>query len=136
MWTNIWAAISALATVATFCVAFLAMKRWSKQDELKAKLAFKQAVGDYAFQMIKMPEILFTKDLAKYEDERKELMLLFHACLHAWLMTEGLLDSNKVVTACWEHFDSAHNAYLSGKKSNEQLYKYCEDILNEPFVFK
>ncbi|WP_237929959.1 hypothetical protein [Buttiauxella sp. S19-1] len=134
-WGTMWAAISAMATVATFVVAAWAMFRWRKQDELKVKLIFKQAIGDYAFQLVKMPEVLFTKDLKEYESERRNLTILFHNCFHALAMTENLLDENKVVTECWAKFFEAHQSYITGQSKSSDLDEICTLILSEPFVF-
>lgn len=135
-WATIWAAVSAIFTAGTVGVAIWAMLRWQKQDELKVKLAFKQAIGEYAFQLVTMPEVFFTKDLEKFETERRSLAVLYHSCLQAMAMTEHLLDENEVVTTSWEKFEDAHFKYLSGKDKSTNIEQICSDILNEPFVFE
>ncbi|PAO24631.1 hypothetical protein [Enterobacter roggenkampii] len=134
-WATIWAAVSGIFTAGTVGVATWAMLRWQKQDELKVKLAFKQAIGEYAFQLVRMPEVLFTKDLEKYETDRRSLAVLYHSCVQAMAMTEHLLDKNEVVTTSWEKFEEAHVKYLSGRDRSTDIDRICSAILNEPFVF-
>lgn len=54
-WANVWAGISAFFTAFAAMVACLAILRWSKQDELKAKLAFKTAVCVYSDRLVILP---------------------------------------------------------------------------------
>ncbi|ENT4819210.1 TPA: hypothetical protein U2Q33_000742 [Citrobacter farmeri] len=134
-WGTIWAAVSAISTLSTVCVALWAMLRWRKQEELKVKLAFKQAIGDYSFQLVRMPVTIFTNELSKHENDMRRLSVLYHACIHAMAMTEMLLDENDVVSKNWDAFADAHTNYLLGKINSDDIDNICTNIINEPFVF-
>ncbi|MDK9356413.1 hypothetical protein QQF54_20545 [Lelliottia sp. V106_10] len=134
-WATIWAAISAIFTAAAVGVAGWAMLRWRKQDELKVKLAFKQAIGDYLFQLVKMPEVVFTKDIKENENDCEKLTILYHACFHAFVMTEDLLANNEIVNERWESLFITHQRYIAGKCKSNEIDRLCADILCNPFVF-
>lgn len=134
-WANVWASISAIFTAAAVGVAGLALLRWRKQDELKAKFAFKKAIGDYAYQLIQLPPTLFTQDIQKNAEKCQKLTDLLAACNYAWFMTEGII-TNKKVIQYWELLIGNHQKYLAGKMTSEDLGAACMGILNEKFVFK
>lgn len=134
-WATIWAGVSAVFTASTVGVGGLALFQWSKQEKLRVKLDFKKSVGDYAFHLAKMPSVIFTQDLQKYEKERIELYSYYSACMHAWAMTEDLLNDNETVAKSWEELEEANIEYLAGKSDSAKLDKLCENILNEHFVF-
>ncbi|GLH24114.1 TPA: hypothetical protein QCI16_003079 [Enterobacter ludwigii] len=137
MWANIWAAVSALATVATFVVALLAMNRWSKQDELKVKLEFKLAVSAYAYCLVSLPGKLSPKSVKiANEDMSDELTDLLAKATHAWFATEGLLDSNKPVSDAWEYICYNHKFFVSGICDSNGIHENCSIIMGEKFVFK
>lgn len=134
-WPTIWAAISAVFTAATAGIACWALFRWKKQEELKAKFAFKKAIGDYAYQLIQLPPVLFIQDMQKNAEKCQKLTDLLAVCNYAWFMTEGLI-TNKKVIQYWELLVGNHQKYLAGKMSSEDLGAACMGILHEEFVFK
>nr|DAO00424.1 MAG TPA: hypothetical protein [Caudoviricetes sp.] len=92
-WTVFWSAASAVFTGLTALIAVLAILRWRKQDELKAKLNFKMAVANYAFQLTQMPEKLDQPHVRHTQvDNCQQLTRLLSACNNAWMICEGLLD--------------------------------------------
>lgn len=135
-WATIWAAVSAIFTAAAVGVAGWAMFRWRKQDELKVKLAFKQAVSDYAYCLMSLPMILNNGyERVKHRETAEKLVDLLNACNIAWLSTEGLLDKEIEVAKCWEFIFENHKHYLSGSLDRDTLGANCMGILSEKFVF-
>lgn len=134
-WASIWAAISAISTTLTVIVAGWAMFRWRKQDELKAKMAFKNAVAAYLYQLAQMPDKI---DLSneQHKKDKATLIDLFAACTFAWLGTEGLLVKNKSVNENWDYISNHHSKYLDGLEDDDKLGGCCYKILSEHFVFK
>jgi hypothetical protein len=93
-WATIWSAISALFSVLTVVVAILALLRWKKQDQLKAKMAFKMAVADYFYDLAKLPIRLDNLELRnKCVNGINDLNTQFASCHHAWLMSEGIMEN-------------------------------------------
>lgn len=136
-WATIWAAVSAIFTAAAVGVAGWAMFRWRKQDELKVKLAFKQAVSDYAYCLMSLPKMLNHDDVRiRHKDKVHRLVDLLNACNIAWLSTEGLLEKDKTVAESWEFIFENHKFYLAGKLDRDILGANCMGILSEKFVFK
>lgn len=134
-WANIWAAVSAIFTAMAAGVACWALFRWRKQDELKAKFAFKKAIGDYAYQLIQLPPVLFIQDMHKNTEHCQKLTDSLAACNYAWLMTEGIITNEKVKFS-WELLFNNHQKYLAGKISSDDLGAACMTILKEKFVFR
>ncbi|MEG5565813.1 hypothetical protein UXQ08_20100 [Enterobacter ludwigii] len=134
-WQTFWSGVSAIFTAITAVIAAWAIFRWKKQDELKVKLEFKKAVGDYAYQLTQMPEIMFIHELQKYDADCKKLRDLLGICSYAWFNTEGLI-TNPVVNECWGIIYNNTNKYLNGKLHSEELGVACMGIANEKFVFK
>ena len=90
VWATFWSAASAIATAVAALIAAWAMFRWKKQDELKAKMAFKLAIADYKYLILQMPPQLDTDELRdKHSNDIKKLTDLLSACNHAWLVTEN-----------------------------------------------
>lgn len=136
-WSTFWSALSALATLAALVVAFWAMLRWRKQDELKAKMAFKTSVSDYLNALLMLPEFIVDGHVrSSYKLEIKSLIESLAACHRAWLITEGLLQSNANVNDCWNKIFENHKHYISGNISSSVLGAYCMGILHERFIFK
>jgi hypothetical protein len=134
-WANVWAAFSAMFTVLAVIVAGWAMFRWRKQDELKAKQAFKVAIADYAFAIA--PIALAQKDGKSIDKELKvEYRNKFFAAHHAWLLCEGLLDKNKYIKECWDFIEENHKHLMSEDLSAEILGAHCMGILKTHFLFK
>lgn len=135
-WATIWAAISALFTAGTACVAGWAMLRWRKQDELKVKLEFKKAISNYSWHLARMKKI---RKFEGYEIQPnpnvEELNHRFSACVNTWLLTEDLLVDNKKVKDCWDEISNRHKDYLSGNISSEEILENCQIILDEKIVF-
>lgn len=78
-WQSIWAA-------ATFVAAVFAIALWNRQDKLKAKMAFKTAISNYAWQLSLMPEIIsFETTRHLPEHFIKDLCSSFF-CLHERLV--------------------------------------------------
>lgn len=135
-WAVFWSAASAIATAIAAIIAILAMLRWRKQDELKAKMAFKLAIADYKYFLMQMPSSLNSEDLRKeFQGEEKKLDDLLSACNNAWIATEDLLHSNKKVLSWWESILKTHRKYLNGSTEAEELLVYCDGILTLKFIF-
>lgn len=135
-WAIFWAAASAIATAVAAFIALWAMFRWKKQEELKAKMAFKLAIADYKYLLMQMPSQINTEDLRnKYPKERKKLTDLLSACNHAWLVTEDLLLSNELIISNWRNILTTHGHYLQGSRRSEELIMFCDVILKQKFIF-
>ena len=135
-WSTFWSAASAIATAVAALIAAWAMFRWKKQDELKAKMAFKLAIADYKYLILQMPPQLDTDELRdKHSNDIKKLTDLLSACNHAWLVTENLLHSNDVVVSSWQNILDTHGKYLQGFRYSEELVMYCDAILARKFIF-
>lgn len=136
-WASIWAAISAISTTLTVIVAGWAMFRWRKQDELKAKMAFKKAISDYSWCLAGMPEVMRQKGIVILPNKPvDDLNQFFFACMNTWQLTEGLLEKNKRVHESWLAIAENHNHYLSGDYRGNDILEKCRVILDEKFVFK
>jgi hypothetical protein len=136
-WANIWSATVAISTVLTLFIALIALFRWKKQDELKVKLAFKNAISNYAWLLAAMPEIL------SYESSKQhpkvnigDLTQGYFACMNAWDMSEGLMDRNKSVSECWAFIQANHNNFIAGRIGSSVLIAKCRIILREKIIFK
>jgi hypothetical protein len=137
MWANVWAATSAFASVLTLIVALWALLRWRKQDELRVKLDFKKAVGDYAFHLTQMPANMGNPFVRNQQtDNAQELISLLGVCNFAWYMTEGMLDSNHQLVAHWNFIYENTQSYLSGEIPSSELGPHCMGVMNTKFVFK
>ncbi|HBX0720479.1 TPA: hypothetical protein ACYVFU_000359 [Klebsiella pneumoniae] len=135
-WTVFWSAASAVFTGLTALIAVLAILRWRKQDELKAKLNFKMAVANYAFQLTQMPEKLDQPHVRHTQvDNCQQLTRLLSACNNAWMICEGLLDKNDKVCDSWKYVFDNNKNYFSGELTKHELGERCMVILNEKFVF-
>lgn len=135
-WATIWSAISAFFTAFTAVVAYWAILRWSKQEELKVKMAFKNAVCDYAYQLALMPDILFTHEGDKYEKEYTKLNALCAAAIFAYAMTEGLLSKKQKVLDAWNTISNHNATYIAGRCKASELLAACDVIIEEPILFK
>ncbi|THD46296.1 hypothetical protein ERD95_16095 [Enterobacteriaceae bacterium ML5] len=136
-WQTIWAAISAVFTAITALIAFLAMLQWRKQDELKAKLAFKKAISDYSLLLTQMPQQLNSPGLRHDAvPQCKELSVKLAACASAWWMLEGLLDSDKTVSSSWNYIFDNNSKYFTGELERSELGTHCMGILHAKFAFK
>ncbi|UNE77898.1 hypothetical protein IMY97_23020 [Pectobacterium versatile] len=103
-WSTVWSAVSALFTALTAMLAAWAIVRWKKQDELKAKMAFKTAIANYTYLLTQMPVMLSIPYEGDVYEDAKKLSDSLAACYGALMMCEGLLDSNETVAAGWEFF--------------------------------
>ncbi|MDF7648085.1 hypothetical protein PUG42_05935 [Erwiniaceae bacterium L1_54_3] len=136
-WATFWSAASAIFTFLTGLIALWAVFRWKKQDELKAKLSFKSAIGDYSYVLVHMPKNLFTPHLRSANHQNSlQLIDKYAACMHAWYITEGLLEKNKRVYDDWKIIEEQHSKFLRGEIDNGELGSACISILREKFVFK
>lgn len=136
-WKILLDVISAGATTATAIIAFWALTRWRKQDELKTKLEFKKAISIYKWYLEKLPERFEHMASAKYDSLRfDEANKYFYDCFTAWEMSEGMLESNPVVARCWAFIRENHNSFLNGGVRCSELKDKCAIILEEKFVFK
>ncbi|MHA1063432.1 hypothetical protein ACR9GP_05920 [Enterobacter ludwigii] len=135
-WAIIWAAISAVFTATTAGVACWALFRWRKQDELKAKLAFKHAVCNYAYALAQLPEtIQDTHPKSHLSKQLADLTDLFSACSFAWFAAEGLMDKNVKVKTAWDFMIDNHRRYLDGQLEANRIGECCAKILREKFIF-
>lgn len=135
-WSTIWAAISALFSIFAVGVAIWAMFRWRKQDELKAKLAFKTEIVKYRHYLW----VLSSERSKKYdghEGNTERLILLenaFSDCQKAWVLTEGIITGP--VADHWKLIVLNHYKFLKGEVHTLDLIDSCELILQAKFVFK
>lgn len=135
-WSTIWACISAIFSVATVVVAIWAMFRWRKQDELRVKLDFKRAIGEYSYHLTQLPTDFSAPHVRNAFAERgQELTDLLGVCKFAWLTTEGLLENNKTVVECWNFIFENHKRYVIGEIDSSEIGMKCMEIMNERFVF-
>ncbi|WP_337047091.1 hypothetical protein [Serratia liquefaciens] len=135
-WATIWAAVSAVFSVVTVGVAVWAMLRWRKQEELKVKLDFKKAIGNYAHCLTQLPVELSSPYVRRNHAIRcQELTDLLGVCNFAWLTTEGLVDSNKTVNECWNFIFNNHQRYMTGEIESTEIGMKCMGIMNERFIF-
>ncbi|QIU88268.1 hypothetical protein [Yokenella regensburgei] len=136
-WGTIWTAVSAIFTASTAVVAYWAILRWRKQDELKAKMAFKQAIADYHYGLLLMPDDLSDEEVRKeYYDLKMSLITKFNQCRNAFLYCEDLLDEELEVLAHWNNIYKTHSVFLKGKEDSSVLHNACNSILKIKFVFK
>lgn len=135
-WSVFWSAVSAVFTGLTVLIALWAMFRWRKQEELKAKLNFKMAVANYSFQLTQMP-IMLNNPVIRHEsvDSTKRLNELLAAANNAWMICEGLLDSNREVKESWDFIFNNNKLYFSGDLDSALLGQACIGILKNKFVF-
>ncbi|MFP2430290.1 hypothetical protein [Enterobacter ludwigii] len=136
-WGNIWAAVSALSTAFTVIVAGFALFRWRKQDELKAKMAFKMSVAEYANILDQMPDFLTTFSVRnQHEESMLNLGLKFYALQNALLVCEDILEDHDVIEPASRKIVQNHHSYLKGATSKVEARYACKIILKERFVFK
>jgi len=136
-WSTFWSAISAIFTALTAIIAIIAIYRWRKQDELKAKLEFKKAISRYSYLLTQMPEQLDQAHLrSAYAKQGQALIDALSVCDHAWLVSEGLMENNKVVKDNWEFVLTNNKHYINGTLHSSELGVRCMYILYEKFVFK
>ena len=136
-WSAIWAAASAVFSMLTVVVALWALFRWRKQDELKAKMAFKVAVADYFHLLAQLPIKLDSEQKRdSCLNEIKDLNKSFATCHHAWLMSEGLMEEHKELTADWNILYEQHKKFTYGEVDQFGIAVACAGILTKKFVFK
>lgn len=136
-WANVWASISAIFTMLAVIVAGLALFRWKKQDELKVKLAFKIAVSEYSYCLLRLPLKLDNESVRiRHKEQAQKLVDLLSDCNIAWLSTEGLLKKDKKVVESWNYIFENNKNYLAGKIDRDMLGVNCMGILHKKFVFK
>ncbi|HAU5660002.1 hypothetical protein [Citrobacter sp. Cf140] len=136
-WSNVWAAISAIFTALAVIVAGWAMLRWRKQDELKAKMAFKTAIAEYLVNAVLL-SISYEKDKNEDEihDQINKTLTDFTACRHAWWMLEGLLDKDDCIKTAWDILSENNNKFVCGEINGDVIFSACRNILAKKFVFK
>ncbi|MCW4986263.1 hypothetical protein [Enterobacter mori] len=136
-WANKWAAISAISTALTVIVAGFALFRWRKQDELKAKMAFKMAVAEYANILDQMPDFVKTFSARVQNEENiANLGFKFYALQNALLVCEDILKNHGGVEHASRKILQNHHRYLNGATSKVEARYACKLILKERFVFK
>jgi anaerobic C4-dicarboxylate transporter len=131
---DITSVLTLVMSVLTFLVAAIALFSWHRQEQLKTKLAFKNAIADYLNQLKKTASHHQRPTL----DQNQKSEELFNACYHALLVTEGLLDENKEVMDAWEVLANPVTQYLvdgGDRGSIQEITDACDKILNEKFVF-
>lgn len=137
MWTTIWSAISALATVATFAVAVWAMFRWNKQEQLKAKQEFRKAISLYSDFLSQMPNSVEDENVMRQNAKKlDDLTTCYITCAHAWLGTEGMLEDNKLIKTSWVNISEGQKNYIDGRATAMEINAFCRDIMAAKFVFK
>lgn len=136
-WANIWAAISAISTTLAVVVAAWAMLRWSKQDELKAKLDFKKQVCSYSNALATMPEIFTNTSEDDYFIDKIEASTKHYVtCCHLWITAEHTMKKNHYITKNFKIINDNHVSYITGKVEREVLLVACRNIMRSQFVFK
>lgn len=143
-WANVWAAISAIFTALAVVVAGWAMMRWRKQEELKAKMSFKQAIADYVYVLVQLPDFLGNSPEALTQGIRtpnlteniETLKVRLRACHFAWIALEGLLEKDKVINENWHFIYDNHANYIFGKIKSRDLGNRALEILDHKFIFK
>lgn len=136
MWANVWAAVSASASVLTLMVAVWALLRWRKQDELKAKLEFKQGIARLAYCLSRMPEKITLPEREKSKERLAELKDHMSHCTYSWLASEGLMDRYPDVKKNWDYINENIDFYYWGRITHDELGHCCVAILLQKFVFK
>ncbi|ENZ4286599.1 hypothetical protein ACGKJM_004993 [Citrobacter farmeri] len=119
----------------TAVIAGFALLSWRKQEQLKTKLAFKNAIADYSNQLKKIA----SHHQRPTVDQNQKLEELFNTCHHALLVTEGLLDNNKNVMKAWAVINNQAIQYMvdgGDPGSIQEINEACDIILNEKFVFR
>ncbi len=76
-------------------------------------MAFKQAIADYLYALLLLPDDLSDeKAYADYYDLRMSLISKFNQCRNTFLYCEGLLDKEIDVLAHWNNIYSHHSSFL------------------------
>ena len=135
-WSNVWAAISAIFTALAVIVAFFALIRWSKQDELKAKLAFKTAVCIYADQLVVLPVSLKnTGNRTRHLDGLKALTDQLLIVSNAFFACEHAILKHKEVVNAWKLITANHEEYIFGRVESHVLLDAAGKIRRLKFVY-
>lgn len=136
-WADTWAAISAIFTAATACIAFWAMRVWRQQEALKAKMSLKAAVAEYSNALSQLPVNLSSPQIRIEERAKKnELRHKLNAVMNAFLVCENMLEKYPQVVCCCRSLPEAHKEYVRGSKTSFQAKNICQLILSQRFVFK
>lgn len=141
-WVTTWTAVSAIFTAVAAGVAVWAILRWSKQDELKAKLGYKKAICHYAYSLAKMPSsVIQVPKRPELEDPkitvlRDELVLSFSRCTYEWFICEDLFKNNRTVIDNWNFIVENHQKYINGDMVDvHELVDACIKIMKKKFIF-
>ncbi|EMO5715238.1 hypothetical protein RVW00_000163 [Enterobacter bugandensis] len=135
-WANVWAGISALFTALAAMVACLAMLRWSKQDELKAKLAFKTAVCVYSDQLTILPnKFNNANEIEEHIDALRALTDQLVTASNAFFACENTIFKHKEVVRNWRLIAANHEDYVLGKKDNSIMLNASRAIRQLKFVY-
>lgn len=136
-WATIWAAVSAILTAVTVGVALRAMHVWRQQEALKAKMALKMAVAEYANALSQLP-LNFGSPALRIEKraELRELRHKLNAIMSACLVCEHMLEKYPRVMSCCNSLKEIHKEYVRGTDNNIQAKYCCHLILSQQFVFK
>ncbi|EKY3999560.1 MULTISPECIES: hypothetical protein [Enterobacter cloacae complex] len=136
-WANVWSAVTGISTFLAVVFAVWAMIRWRKQDELKVKLAFKQAISHYAYCLYNMPGMLQSNtDDVLIRDKKAKLESALEACSYAWFNMEGLLAKNETIKVAWQSINDKHPKYLNGQLPAKDIGGHCATIMTAKFIFK
>ncbi|AXZ47751.1 hypothetical protein AM363_12770 [Citrobacter freundii] len=136
MWATIWAGVSALASVLILAAAVWALLRWRKQDELKAKLEFKQGIARLGYCLSRMPDKITLPEREKSKERLAELKDHMSQCTYSWLASEGLMEKYPDVVKNWEYINENINQYYWGRMDRDSIGESCAAILLQKFVFK
>lgn len=123
-----------VTSVLTVGIAIYALFSWRRQEQLKTKLAFKNAIADYSNHLKKIASHHQRSTVGQSE----KLEELFNACHHSLLVTEGLLENNKKVMDAWRIINNQVTQYMVVAGDPESIQKInvaCDKILNAKFVF-
>lgn len=135
-WATVWAAVSAVFTVATVGVAFWAMRVWRQQEALKAKMSLKMAVAEYANALSQLPVNLGSPNIRiEKRAELRELRIKLNAVINAFLICENMLEKYPRVMASCDSLPAMHKEYVRGTSNNIPAKYCCHLILSNHFVF-
>ncbi|MCR5990784.1 hypothetical protein HKW65_06260 [Enterobacter ludwigii] len=136
-WPTIWSAVSAIFTAAAVLVAGFALRVWRQQEALKAKMALKMAVADYANALSQLPVNLATPQIRiEKRSDLRDLRHKLNAINNAFLVCEHMLESYPRVISCCRSLPEIHKQYVRGLDNNIQAKYYCHLLLSQQFVFK
>lgn len=133
-WITVWTALTAIGTLGMAFAAFAALKQWSKQEKLNAKLAFKKSIGTYAWEVAGL-SALHSSGMSS-TNEYLSASNSFVQCMNSWDFCEGLMSSNETVQKNWQFLIDNHRSLSGNDPKHADIIKACREILAEKFIFE